>query len=322
VDRYGVYTEDLKPVTARDLSDALPLRHFRAGRAEDVIGAHSTRIDEHGMCWCKRVGVDVDAHDEKADADANFRRALVVAALAHALGYRMLLTDSDGKGGFHVRVFFREEVPSEDAYALAVYLRGDGEDETFPKQPNLDGCEKKCGNWMSIPVRRPKLAPQGQEHWSRVWDFDQSCWLTGNGAIDAILACEGDPFVPAPAGQVAQRKRGPARAVNGAALPDEIEVEESRRALQYLPPEWRDDYEWWIKVGMALRELDETGHALWKEWSRPSTKVLGRRVRRQVGDVHPRRWAEAGLPVLLGQGARLRGIRAEIRHRGPEGGEQ
>src|SRR5262249_26247081 len=60
--------------------------------------------------------------------------------------------------------------------------------------------------------------------------------------------------------------------VHGAALPDEIEIEEARRALGYLPESWRDDYDQWLRVGMALSELREAGLAIWKEWSRPSSK--------------------------------------------------
>lgn len=43
-------------------------------------------------------------------------------------------------------------------------------------------------------------------------------------------------------------------------------------SLRRLPTEYKDTYEKWLKVGMALRELEDTGLHLWETWSKDSPK--------------------------------------------------
>jgi hypothetical protein len=45
-----------------------------------------------------------------------------------------------------------------------------------------------------------------------------------------------------------------------------------REALQFLGEEFSDDYDRWLRVGMALRQLGDQGLAIWHEWSAGSPK--------------------------------------------------
>lgn len=49
-------------------------------------------------------------------------------------------------------------------------------------------------------------------------------------------------------------------------------VSNARKALRVLPKEWVHEYRLWIRVGMALWELGDTGLELWDTWSRQSAK--------------------------------------------------
>ena len=46
----------------------------------------------------------------------------------------------------------------------------------------------------------------------------------------------------------------------------------AREALRHLGPDHRDDYDAWLGVGMALRQLGDDGLALWDAWSSPSPR--------------------------------------------------
>lgn len=60
-------------------------------------------------------------------------------------------------------------------------------------------------------------------------------------------------------------------------ITDEDSVQWARRQLKRLHS-WRaDDYEEWLRVGMALSQLGDQGLALWEEWSRQSGKYTKNR---------------------------------------------
>jgi hypothetical protein len=191
--RHGKYKPDGRTSTAYELTEGIIGRHFRATERDHVRGVHSTAII-NGKSVCRWCGWDIDSHDgDKSNPAANLIYALVLYRRLAALGFRVLLTESNGTGGFHVRVFFSVLVPSEIVFRFAQWAVSDharhglSNVETFPKQPTIIGRGKECGNWMRLPGRHHK-----RDHWSRVWDEASQTWLDGDPAIDAILACTGD----------------------------------------------------------------------------------------------------------------------------------
>lgn len=44
------------------------------------------------------------------------------------------------------------------------------------------------------------------------------------------------------------------------------------RLLQKIHPSFADDYDWWIKVGMALKSINSDLLSAWEDWSRQSPK--------------------------------------------------
>src|SRR5262249_3786284 len=55
----------------------------------------------------------------------------------------------------------------------------------------------------------------------------------------------------------------------------EDEARHVAEAMEYLPAEWRDDYEKWLLVGLCLRQLGRTGLELWRGWSRGAKYQFG-----------------------------------------------
>ena len=248
-------------------------RHFEGRDPGDLVGLHVSSSDE----TCRWVVVDFDAHGEGDDPGANLRMALATYLAAVAIGLDPLLLDSNGKGGFHLWIVFARPIPMADAWRLGKWLVRDfagfglpKAPETFPKSPRLSG--KRIGGWVRLPGRHHTGV-----HWTRVWDGER--WLEGEAAIRAILNVTGrdgdlgvaipPDFEPGGPRLASPRRTGGA---GFAAEPSERRVATVREALGYLGDDHRDDYQGWLAVGMALRQLEDPGLELWHEWSRASAK--------------------------------------------------
>jgi P4 family phage/plasmid primase-like protien len=264
----GQYAADGKSFTGKDPLRRIDIaRHFRGGRG-DAIGIHSTARRDDGSCWCRWVAVDIDRHDDETDPAKNLAAAMVLHARAAALGFRVMLLDSNGAGGYHLWVVFARPVPSHEAHAFVGWLARDlgldADPETFPKQARLTppGERGQFGNWIRVPGRHHK-----RDHWTRVWDG--SGWLEGDEAIEFLLATEGDSPDLIPAEAIAGAEAEPKPSRPRAPLSEdeaEDEIVLAKKALGFLHPD--DDYDEWVKVGMALKgKFGEAGFDLWDEWS-------------------------------------------------------
>lgn len=161
------------------------VRHFRARTSNDLIGLHALVRGEDGVCRSLWTGVDIDSHDDAVEAAATLKLALAVHDRARAAGFTPLLSQSDGKGGYHVLILHAGPIEAMLARAFGLWLvRGweklgaVREPEAFPKQDEVgpDG----WGNWLRLFGKHPK-----RSHYSRVWDG--STWLEGRAAVDFIL---------------------------------------------------------------------------------------------------------------------------------------
>lgn len=199
--------------------------HFAGGQ---VLGLHSTSPDD----TCRSIGIDLDMHGD--DPDLAVRNHAAAVAWAERLadeGFVALLTDSNGRGGFHLRVMFAEPIASEVAFSFAEWIIRDADEygvdaETFPKQPNLAGL--KFGNWLRIPGRH-----HTRDHWTRVWSGDG--WLEGQQAIDYILAIAGDdPELIPDAARLSIRIDRPVE-LKPFVLPEGVELSDvQRQAADYV----------------------------------------------------------------------------------------
>jgi hypothetical protein len=175
-------------------------RHFRARSRAEVIGLHSTTVDNTS----KAGGLDIDWHGPESTAPAvNLRAALTWHERLARMGFRPLLVDSNARGGFHLRILLAAGIITARVYHFLKRLIADhaafgmaAPPETFPKQaavrPRLDG-SPGFGNWLRLPGRH-----HTRDVWSRVWNG--SDWLAGQDAIDHILSLRGDSpdLIPEP----------------------------------------------------------------------------------------------------------------------------
>src|SRR5262245_55456839 len=103
-DRHGRYSTDFKTYTAGQLSEHVLRDHTKATEANHVVGLHSTVVQD-GRCWSRWLLIDIDNHDKRpVDPAKNFAYALALAHRLRSMGFRVLLSESNGLGGFHARL--------------------------------------------------------------------------------------------------------------------------------------------------------------------------------------------------------------------------
>jgi len=201
-DAYGAYTpierrgqpgRDGRPVPStytakRALNSAALCRHFYGARHDHVLGLHSTSTGQ----TCRWGAFDVDRHGDDIDPQQTQAMSMWLYDDCVRRGFHPLLTTSNGRGGFHLRVLLREPVPCRDLHAmLGAIAQANGYiGEQYPKQAAIkDG---GFGNWLRLPGRH-----HTRDHWSEVWDG--SSWLSGEAAVEMLLTFDGDDprLVPA-----------------------------------------------------------------------------------------------------------------------------
>jgi len=271
-DVYGAYYkagEEFKQRTAHEpLTQALLVRHFFG---EITIGAHS--LSPPSTDLCKSVAADIDAHDSQPfDADQNLACALYVSKLMAEFGLHPVVFDSNGKGGYWVRAFFKKPIPGAVARWLGDWIkerirdRGLPDFEWFPKQAELTlACP--YGNWIRLPGKHHK-----RDHWTRIAGSAPDEWLEGEAAVRRLIAIAGDDpkrlLDSYKEAQPAGTKTS-SRTCAGAGTRDAPDLETLREALAALPDDVVIDYDSWLHVGMALHHWDrDAGLELWDEWSK------------------------------------------------------
>jgi putative DNA primase/helicase len=172
--------------------------HF-AAKPDATCGLHSTFRDEAGECWSRWLAIDIDRHGDEGDPAANLKFALAIYAVAMQLGFKPLLLDSNGRGGYHLLVLFDAPAPTALVFGFGQWLvRGwegfgfDKPPETFPKQPGIP--EGKFGNWLRVFGRH-----HTRDHHTKVWGGFE--FLDGVDGVRAILSARGSSptLIPAEA---------------------------------------------------------------------------------------------------------------------------
>ncbi|MBV8557873.1 MAG: PriCT-2 domain-containing protein [Planctomycetaceae bacterium] len=187
-------------------------------------------------------------------------------------GLNPVVFDSNGKGGYWVRSFFKKPIPGAVARWLGDQIKGRIQEmglpdfEWFPKQSELTlACP--YGNWIRIPGRHHK-----RNYWTRIAGSAPGEWLEGEAAARRLIAVAGDDpkrlldayKAANPSDAEAKSSRSSTRDTR-----ESPDVETLRSALAALPDEIVAKYDSWLNVGMALHLWDsERGLELWEGWSK------------------------------------------------------
>ena len=294
-DVYGTYYESAGVVKTTavhaELTLELVVASFR-GELRFPLGAYVTSVDHK----CKQFVVDIDAHDDRADRGRNWEAACVAAKFLCGFGLHPLVLDSNGAGGYHVRVFFKKPIPAEAARWLGVQTaselaaRGFSGIETFPKRGDLT-LVTPYGHWVRLPGRHHK-----RDHWTRVAGSAPGEWLEGERAVERLLAVLGDDSkeVLAMYALASKEDKGAkgskasrlSTSTRPASKPDSETV---RAALAMIPNNDEVHYDTWLNVGLGVNDWDqEEGLDRWIEWSaRAKTKHVEATCREKWGSFSP-----------------------------------
>jgi hypothetical protein len=204
-DKPSIYTAPaVKDRGKRFLTEGTIARHFAGSDQGHLIGLHSTSAANTSR-W---GAADVDWHGAGSpDPAANLTAALAWYAKLRQLGFYPLLTDSNGRGGYHLLALFSEPAPTARVHAFLRWLVSDYREhgltaapEVFPKQAAI--APGRYGNWLRLPGRH-----HTREHWSRVWNG--SAWLEGMAAADYLLSVPGSAPALIPAGVALYERPAP-----------------------------------------------------------------------------------------------------------------
>jgi hypothetical protein len=287
-DVFGVSTPEKRRTGHAELTKELLTRHYRG---LENIGAHLISTDNRCLC----LVADVDAHDDKADPEVNWQCVNLIVDTLKTYGLVPLVCDSNGKGGFHVRAFFKKPVAADVAYWLAQQIEGRlkaaglPKVEIFPKQGEVN-IDTPYGNWVRFPGKHPK-----REHYTRVYDFQAGRWLEGEAAVKALLGVAGDDVtellaafkVAQPAAEPKSKSKGRNNGQSGAAGEHQADEAEVRSALFHCPNNDLD-YDAWIGRGFALNDWDPVrGLPIWIDWSRQSSKYVDGECERKWASMAP-----------------------------------
>lgn len=243
------------------LTEWLIRKHFEHPKnAWNCVGLLPISTDD----MCKWGAIDIDMHDEsKDDPTANLNAALHYFEKLSGLGFNPLLTESNGKGGYHLRVILSEPIKCNRMFHFMRGIVAKFKDfgfiqapETFPKQSTIEG--KKTGNMLRLFGMHPKT-----KKYLKVYNGE--AWLEGKPAIDFILTHTGDDTSLVP--EVKEEKRKARKAAKQIVPADQERV---RKAMEFLKPERAEGYDDWLKVGMILHRTGDGGEdwlALWDDWS-------------------------------------------------------
>ena len=126
----GYYIGDDGKVCLTTSHDSLTrpriIRHYHATTISDVLGQHTTArvLLEPGIEACLSLwgAADIDQHGEGDFSAANESAAMAWHDDLVGLGFHPLLVDSNGKGGFHLRVLFEDPTITQHVRQLCRWL--------------------------------------------------------------------------------------------------------------------------------------------------------------------------------------------------------
>lgn len=174
-------------VRSTPLDVATLKRHFIGHKVEDVVALHAISREN----TCRWVAVDLDCHaDDPALASKNCAYAVVLANRLLGYGFRPLVLDSDGRGGFHLLVLFSEPVDASVAFSFVHWLTADwacygvGRPDLFPRHRWL--APGKVGFALRLLGRH-----HTRPHWTGVLTPAGPC--SGPAAVQAVLSTSGVP---------------------------------------------------------------------------------------------------------------------------------
>jgi len=169
------------------LQESSLVKHFRAKHGGGILGLHSASKDGTSS-W---FAIDIDLHDDddlSVTKEGNFVAAMAWHQRLVEMGFDPLLSDSNGKGGYHLLVVFQRPMATKTVHQFCRRLIADYERLGLDREPDIfpSSPTSHRGGWLRLPGRH-----HTKDHFTRVWNDEPwaegNQWLEGHEAIDRIL---------------------------------------------------------------------------------------------------------------------------------------
>ena len=169
------------------LQESSLAKHFKAKHSGGILGLHSASKDGTSS-W---FAIDIDLHDDddlSVTREGNYVAALGWRKQLEEMGFDPLLTDSNGKGGFHILVVFERPMATKSVYQFCNRLVANFQKLGLDREPDIfpTSATSFQGGWLRLPGRH-----HTKKHFTRVWNdepwAEDKKWLEGHEAIDRIL---------------------------------------------------------------------------------------------------------------------------------------
>ncbi|MBY6090482.1 DUF5906 domain-containing protein [Maritimibacter alkaliphilus] len=225
--------------------------------------------------------IDFDDHDKSMNWDEMLDAARPIVNELRNMGLKPLLCRSGGGAGLHVWLFWEQPQSAKlvmDFVRRLVSRCGfqhgtkgvrDHQVEVFPKNEHVG--EGSLGNLVALPYAREsvplddQLRPIPWEHF-KAPSLEELYNSNVSDLFDPPSSKPHPPKLPKLQTVVSTSENTKSQALPG----DEKEV---REALGFIDA---DDYDTWIKVGLAIKHsLGAGAFDAWDEWSRKSAKYEG-----------------------------------------------
>lgn len=177
----------LAPLAAKrgklKLTERLLERHYSGHDVGHILGIHAASV-ENTSRW---IAIDLQRLDDRAVPLNNLRAVTHWREELMLMGFRPLMIETDGAGGYQLLTLFRDPLPTARAYDFVQRLVSDHADASLEESPDIlpNGPQHDDNNWLRLPGRHPLTG-----HWSRVWNGHH--WLQGADAVEALLRAHGD----------------------------------------------------------------------------------------------------------------------------------
>lgn len=232
--------------------------------------------------------VDFDDHDGDMLWDDMVSAAHPIIKMLNSLGIRTLCCRSGGGAGIHVWMFWEK---AQSAQELLTFLRSAIKEcgfahgtkggvqnsvvEVFPKNRQVKG--EQLGNLIALPFAR-KSVPLDEKLQPIDWADYNPPSLRDLYSTD--ISKISTPIERPELKKDQHHETNVTVVLRGGLFPgDEIEA---RLALKFIAA---DDYDIWVKVGLALMQSFGSGaFELWDEWASKSAKYEGSEACRAVWD--------------------------------------
>ena len=110
-------------------------QHYRCSYPGELIGLHAISVDNTSRWFV--LNVDQQDANGRILAEANARAAFGWYEDLLALGFRPLMLDANGAGGYHVLVCLSEDVPSQTVHAFVTELVQNFADYGLERAPEV-----------------------------------------------------------------------------------------------------------------------------------------------------------------------------------------